>query len=91
MHIKKDNNHNVIENLFRACGWVTIDTSTCHGVLLDFIAYKRRNEEIQLFFVEVKNGNKPLTPNEIVFIRLHSEYSLILKSEKQAREWLGIK
>jgi hypothetical protein len=84
MHIKKDRNHNEIEGLFRAFGWVTIDTSRCHGVLLDFIAYKG-NEH---WYVEVKSGNKPLTPFEQKFFREHPERSICLRSREQAQEWL---
>lgn len=81
MHVRKDENHNSIENLFRSFGYITIDTSTCHGDLLDFIAYKLSGE---FWFVEVKNGNKRLTTNEHVFFRQHPEKSVIIRSENEA-------
>lgn len=85
MHIKKDSIHNAVESLFNSFGWITIDTSRCHGVLLDFIACKVYGLYI---FVEVKTGNKPLTASERKFIDKHPEHSLVIRSIKEAEEFL---
>jgi hypothetical protein len=82
MHCRKDTHHNQIENLFRDYGFITIDSSKCHGDLLDFIAYKVCGE---VWFVEVKTGNKPLTDQEKKFVERNPERSIVIRSEQEAR------
>ena len=81
MHNKKDTIHNAVENAFRGYGYRTTDTSTCHGVLLDFIA---EQDNKPCWFIEVKSGNKKLTENEKRFIREHPENSVVIRSVEEA-------
>lgn len=82
---KKDLNHDEIEGLFNQFGWITVDTSWSKGKLLDFIAYKIYGD---FWFVEVKNGNKPLTKDEIKFFHKHSERSVLIRSTDEAIKFL---
>jgi hypothetical protein len=82
---KKDLNHDEIERIFKAFGWITIDTSSCHGILLDFIA---RRVSGDTWFIEVKNGpKKPLTKDEAKFFREHPERSVVIYSNERAVEF----
>lgn len=75
---KKDANHDEIVDVFQAYGYKTINTFMCHGVLLDFIAYKDNCADF--VFVEVKNGNKKLTKEEEKFINCHKYHSVVITS-----------
>lgn len=86
MLYKKDTNHNLIANLFRQYGYIVIDTSWSRGKLLDFIAYKLHGE---LWFIEVKNGNKKLTEDECCFIGKHKEKSILLNSIDATKKFLN--
>jgi hypothetical protein len=79
---KKDLNHDEIERIFKAFGWITIDTSSCHGILLDFIAYRPNGN---VWFIEVKNGSgKPLTKDEQRFFKDNPERSIVIYSNEKA-------
>lgn len=82
---KKDSNHEEIEQLFRQFKWKTIDTSSCHGKLLDFIAYKPNGK---VWFVEVKNGDKELTKEELKFFKANPERSIVIKSYEDGFNFL---
>jgi predicted Holliday junction resolvase-like endonuclease len=83
---KKDSNHDEIAQVFDTFGYFTIDTSKCHGILLDIIAYKARSGEV--WYIEVKNGKYwKLTENEKAFISAHRERSIILETREQAIEF----
>lgn len=86
MIYKKDKNHESIEFLFQQYGYITIDTSWSRGKLLDFIAYKLNGK---CWFIEVKNGKKPLTKDEEIFISKHPERSVVLRSIEEAKRFLA--
>jgi hypothetical protein len=82
---KKDANHDDIVEVFQFYGYIVINTFSCHGILLDFIAYKENCADF--VFVEVKNGNKKLTEEEEKFIKLHAYNSIVIKSIDDAMEF----
>jgi hypothetical protein len=82
MRHKKDTNHDEIEAQWNAYGWITIDTSGSQGKLLDFIAYKISGSW-GIFFIEIKNGSKPLTKCEKEFIAKHPERSVVVHNVKE--------
>lgn len=85
---KKDINHDEIAAVFIYAGWDVIDTSSCHGVLLDFIAQKTRSGVA--WFVEVKNGRYgKLTDNEAKFFMAHPERSVLIRSVKDAIDFIN--
>jgi hypothetical protein len=79
---KKDVNHDRISGIFQLCGCVVIDTSACHGSLLDIIVYGPFTREF--YFVEIKNGNGKLTKFEKEFIEKHKSNSVIIRSDEEA-------
>jgi hypothetical protein len=88
MIYKRDNNHDTIAALFRAYGYIVIDTSWSRGKLLDFIAYRPCNAS-DLWFVEVKSKYGKITPDEEKFIAAHPERSVVLHNENETELFLA--
>lgn len=82
MLYKKDRNHNNIADQWKRFGWIVIDTSWSRGKMLDFIAYKLN--ESGVYFIEVKDGKKPLTDDEKKFIEKHPERSIVVRSAEES-------
>jgi Holliday junction resolvase-like predicted endonuclease len=84
---KKDLYHNRIAAILIQAGWSVIDTSWSRGRLLDMIACKPRQRVA--WFIEVKTGNKPFTPDESKFIDAHREQCAVIRSVEAAMIFAG--
>ena len=89
MRCKKDLIHHAVENVFKLNGYETIDTSTCHGVLLDFIAnyFDKTGKLIEHWFIEVKTGNKKFSNFEKKFINKNQLNSIVIRGVKEAMDF----
>lgn len=82
---RKDINHDEIARMFIQASWHVIDTSWSEGKLLDMIIYKDCGD---VYFVEVKNGNKKLTMSEAEFISKHNKRHIVIKCKEDAVKFI---
>jgi hypothetical protein len=86
---KHDDNHRIIADAFRRCGWIVTDTSWSRGRLLDLIIDRRKGEH---YYVEIKKSSKSIyTKMELAFIQSHPGLCITVWSVEQVLEISGAK